>query len=148
MFAAALASCNKDEQTVGNYPKDGAVRINTSVADPFTRAGNTTTYNGDNLALFLDYGAGDKYTASNILWNNNGGTWSASTLMLWKNGTAPVNIYAYSPYRDGETDATGVKFSIPADQTAELRLQTSYMITFQALFLRMASTRTVQLTLL
>lgn len=117
LSAVALASCNKDEQTEGNYPKDGAVRINTSIADPLTRTGNTTTYNGDNLALFLDYGAGDKYTASNILWNNNGGTWSSSTLMLWKNGTTPVNIYAYSPYRDGEADATGVKFSIPADQT-------------------------------
>lgn len=118
LLAAALVSCNKDEQTEGNYPKDGAVRINASVSAPLTKAANTTTFNGRNLSLFLDYGAGEKYTANNILWNNNGGTWTSSTLMLWKNGITPVNIYAYSPFKDGEENAGSIIFRIPSDQTS------------------------------
>lgn len=117
LLAAALVSCNKDDQSEGNYPKDGAVRINASVSAPLTRAENTTTFTGSNLSLFLDYGAGEKYNANNILWNNNSGEWTSSSLMLWKNSITPVNIYAYSPFRAGEGYAPAVIFRIPSDQT-------------------------------
>lgn len=125
-YAAAalllLASCNKNDELpqVDNYPTDGVVRIATSLTAMQTRSGGATAYTGTDLSLSTDYGTGDKYTVSNTRWTtaNAGTTWTPATLMLWKNSTTPVAIYAYAPHVEGVTDLTAVPFMVKSDQSA------------------------------
>lgn len=127
-YAAAalmlLASCNKNDDMpqVDNYPADGAVRIATSLTAMQTRSGGATAYTGTDLSLSTNYGAGDKYTVSNIRWTtaNAGTTWTPTTQMLWKNSTTPVAIYAYAPHAAGVTDLSLVPFRVKSDQSAGL----------------------------
>lgn len=117
----SLACCGKaDGPNIGNYPSDGVVRIDAGVLSPQTRADAVTSslYDGSNLGLFLDYGDGDKYTQSNVLWENAGSNaWSSQTQMLWKDASTPVGVYAYAPYDAAQTDPSQVVFSIPLDQS-------------------------------
>ncbi len=117
-LVAAASGCGKEQKAQeGNFPADGIVRVNTTIAAPLTKAG-TSDYEGENLGLYIDYGTGDMFTAANILWTNDGnGKWTASQLMLWKNAQDHAAVYAYAPYTTA-TAGNIVAFDIPADQTA------------------------------
>lgn len=116
-----FASCDKtDNPSTGNYPSDGVVRINTTVAAPVTRA-DGTSYKGSNLGLFLDYGAGHRYTQDNCLWERDeSNNWSSKTQMLWKDASTKLGVYAYAPYIAGENNPGEVGFVIPRDQSQGL----------------------------
>ena len=122
MIAALVSACSGDTESgeiKGNYPKDNVVRINTLLSAPLTKAGEQV-FQGNTLGLFLDYDTeenNDSYTKNNVLWTNNNGMWASSVLMLWKNSTSPVNIYAYAPHIDNVTSPKSVTWSIPSDQT-------------------------------
>ena len=127
--AAALASCTKAPVTAdGGFPEDGVVRISASVYSPDTKAPGTrfgtaapTTYGGSTLGLFLDYGDGQKYTQSNVLWSNDGSNnWTAAAPMLWKDASTSLGVYAYAPYVAGQDDPNQVRFTIPLDQSEGL----------------------------
>ncbi len=127
--AAALASCTKAPVAAdGGFPEDGIVRISASVYSPDTKAPGTrfetaapTMYGGSTLGLFLDYGDGQKYTRSNVLWNNDGSNnWTAAAPMLWKDASTSLGVYAYAPYVAGEDDPNQVRFTIPLDQSEGL----------------------------
>ena len=127
LAAAALASCTKAPAPVGGgFPEDGIVRISTTVSAPETKAPGTradaaVTYEGSTLGLFLDYGDGQKYTQSNVLWSNDGSNnWSAAAPMLWKDASTKLDVYAYAPYVAGEGSPSEVKFTIPLDQSEGL----------------------------
>ena len=130
LAAAALASCTKAPAPAGGgFPEDGIVRISTTVSAPETKVPGTradaaasTTYEGSTLGLFLDYGAGQKYTQSNVLWSNDGSNnWTAATPMLWKDASTKLDgVYAYAPYVAGENDPGQVGFTIPLDQSEGL----------------------------
>ena len=129
LAAVELASCTKAPVAAdGGFPEDGVVRISASVYSPDTKAPGTrfgtaapTTYGGSTLGLFLDYGDGQKYTQSNVLWNNDGtNNWTAATTMLWKDASTSLGVYAYAPYVAGEGDPDQVRFTIPLDQSEGL----------------------------
>ena len=128
LAAAALASCTKAPSPAsGGFPEDGIVRISTTVSaletkTPETRADAAATYEGSTLGLFLDYGDGQKYTRSNVLWSNDGSNnWSAAAPMLWKDASTKLDgVYAYAPYVAGEGSPSEVKFTIPLDQSEGL----------------------------
>ena len=117
---AVAAGCNKqDVPVVTGFPEDGVVRIAANSSELLTRGNGTgnSGYEGTTLGLFIDYGKGDKYTASNVKWTKAEGNWTPERQMLWKNSTAAAKIYAYAPYVEAQTDPAQVEFSIPADQT-------------------------------
>lgn len=145
VLVAAIASCTKAEGPEGGVSLEGrAVSISVSVdaagvsgagtmafksnaaGSPVTRAEGSIPYAGSTLGLFLDYGkdsSGDPapYTQSNILWNNDGSNnWTAAAPMLWGKASDNVGVYAYAPYLEGQTDASGVEFTIPTDQSEGL----------------------------
>ena len=117
--AAMLAACGNDNEPNpnGNYPEDGRVRIRTTLADPESR--NAAEYTGDNLGFFLKASSESetRYNSENVMWTNNGGSWSSSTMVLWPGADTPVEIYAYAPFMlDGST-AQDITFNIPTDQS-------------------------------
>ncbi len=118
-LVAAASGCNKEQKAQeGNFPADGVVRVNTTVAAPLTKAG-TSDYEGETLGLYIDYGTGDRFTASNVLWSKDvNGKWTASELMLWKNAQDRAAVYAYAPYTTAVVGEKIISFDIPADQTA------------------------------
>lgn len=129
LAAVGLASCTKAPVAAdGGFPEDGVVRISASVYSPDTKAPGTlfgtaapTTYGGSTLGLFLDYGDGQKYTQSNVLWNNDGtNNWTAAATMLWKDASTSLGVYAYAPYVAGQDDPSQVRFTIPLDQSEGL----------------------------
>lgn len=125
LAAVALASCTKAPVAAdGGFPEDGVVRISANVYSPDTKAPGTaapTTYGGSTLGLFLDYGDGQKYTQSNVLWNNDGSNnWTAAAPMLWRDASTSLGVYAYAPYVAGEGDPDQVRFTIPLDQSEGL----------------------------
>ncbi len=118
--AAMLASCGSDNEPNpnGNYPEDGRVRIRTAIAEPELRS--ATEYTGDNLGFFLKASSESetRYNSENVMWTNNGGSWSSSTMVLWPGADTPVEIYAYSPYLIDGVAARYITFNIPTDQSA------------------------------
>ncbi len=145
VLVAAIASCTKAEGPEGGVSLEGrAVSISVSVdaagvsgagtmafksnaaGSPVTRAEGSIPYAGSTLGLFLDYGKDSSedpapYTQSNILWNNDGSNnWTAAAPMLWGKASDNVGVYAYAPYLEGQTDASGVEFTIPTDQSEGL----------------------------
>lgn len=116
---ATLWSCSKVEGPSGvDLSVDGVVRISASVDAPVTKA-DSKIYDGANLGLFIDYGDGDNYTKSNVLWNNDGSNnWTPETQMLWKSVTIGAKVYAYSPYIEGQNNPANVQITIPTDQSA------------------------------
>lgn len=115
---ALLASgCGKDAPVapVTGFPEDGVVRVSTAAG---TKADGEGVYVGDNLGLFMDYGASDSYSMTNVRWTGAASGWASDTQMLWKNSTAPAALYAYAPYVAGCTNPASVRFDIPSDQTS------------------------------
>ena len=140
---AALVSCTKADGPEGGVspegravsisvgvdsPEGGASGVEAAVAGlPATRAEGSTTYSGSTLGLFLDYGKdsfGDPVggtTKSNVLWSNDGSNnWTTKGQMLWGKSSDKVGVYAYAPYLERQTDASGVVFTIPTDQSEGL----------------------------
>ena len=117
----SAVSCGKHSaDDAETFPSDRVVRFNASVGASGASSDGVAEYDGKTLGLFLDYGAGDKYTQSNVQWKKDAGVWSVAggSQMLWKDSRTPMDIYAYAPYQDGQDDASSVIFQIPADQTA------------------------------
>ena len=113
-----LASgCGKEAPVapVTGFPEDGVVRVSTAA---LTKADGEGVYVGDNLGLFMDYGASDSYSMTNVRWTGAASGWASDTQMLWKNSTAPAALYAYAPYVAGCTNPASVMFDIPSDQTS------------------------------
>ena len=114
-----MVGCQKENNNSNtNYPADGVVRINTNIDALNTRAAQTP-YEGVNLSLSVDYGAGDGNTKTNVEWAKNT-DWSTATTMLWKDAETPAKIYAYAPYVAEQADLTAIKFSATADQSVGL----------------------------
>lgn len=118
--AAMLASCGNDNEPKpnGNYPEDGKVRIRAAIAEPERRS--AAEYTGDNLSFFLKAASESvtRYNSDNVMWVNNGGSWSSSTMVLWPGADTPVEIYAYAPYLIDGTAADYITFNIATDQSA------------------------------
>ena len=122
-----LAACTTNEEVLvpqnGNYPSDGLVRISTTASELKTRDQQTTDYDGDNLSLSVDYGAGVAGTSLNVQWKKsvNGAitTWIPSSRMAWKNATTETSVYAYAPYQKGVSDIENINFSVSKDQSVE-----------------------------
>lgn len=118
--AAMLASCGNDNEPKpnGNYPEDSRVRIRTAIAEPEHRS--ATEYTGDNLGFFLKASSESvtRYNSDNVMWVNNGGNWSSSTMVLWPGADTSVEMYAYAPYLAQEEYAPRITFNIPTDQSA------------------------------
>lgn len=119
VFAAGLAACGSEHdnlQEYGNYPQDGVVRISSMTEKAFSRA--STVYTGETLGLCLGYGAVDKYNTDIVRWDNVGGSWEASSQMLWKNATDPVHVYAFAPFQVNAANVSSLPFAIIPDQTS------------------------------
>ena len=142
VLVAAVASCTKVEGPEGGVSPEGrAVSISVGVDSPddgvsgveaagaglpATRAEGSTPYSGSTLGLFLDYGidpieGNHPDTKLNYLWSNDGSNnWTTKGQMLWGKSSDKVGVYAYAPYLDGQTNASGVVFTIPTDQSEGL----------------------------
>ena len=128
IIASLIAmSCDKQDVAMADgFPADGVVRIETAsgpVAANFADgSASLTTSAGSvsapsSLGLFLDYGASDKYSMSNVCWDRKTpGDWISHEMMLWKNAKTEVGVYSYSPYIVGAT-VSAVSFNIPSDQS-------------------------------
>ncbi|MGL5771174.1 MAG: fimbrillin family protein [Bacteroidales bacterium] len=116
-----LAGCTQTEEVAeqGNYPTDGLIRISTQVDAHLTKA-EPQPYGGGDLALSVDYGAGDRFTVTNRKWTNHGDVWIPASQMLWKDATTAAKVYAYAPFREGVTAVTSVPFAVQTDQSAGL----------------------------
>lgn len=115
-----LTSCNEPGiDSNANFPKDGVVRISTSVIEQLERA--TTPYLGTNLSLSLEYGSGDEeFSRQNLLWTNFGGNWTTEIPAFWRDGTTPLRLYAYAPHVEAVTDLTMIPFLVDLDQNSGL----------------------------
>lgn len=119
VFATGFVACSSEHdnlQEYGNYPQDGVVRISSMAEKAFSRA--SAAYTGETLGLCLEYGAVDKYNTGIVRWDNVGGSWEASTQMLWKSATDAVHVYAYAPFQGNATDVKSLPFAIIPDQTS------------------------------
>ncbi|MGL5787200.1 MAG: fimbrillin family protein, partial [Bacteroidales bacterium] len=116
-----LAGCTQTEEVAeqGNFPTDGRIRISTQVDAHLTKA-EPQPYAGGDLALSVDYGAGDRFTVTNRKWMNHGDVWTPESQMLWKDATTAAKVYAYAPFREGVTAVTSVPFAVQTDQSAGL----------------------------
>lgn len=126
IIASLIAmSCDKQDMAMaGGFPADGVVRIETGPVEAAVADGGVSQAASagsgsvpSSLGLFLDYGASDKYSMSNILWDRKtSGDWTSQMMMLWKNAKTEVGVYSYSPYVTGST-VSAVSFNIPSDQS-------------------------------
>lgn len=114
-----IASCSKSEDLESGLRTEGkAVCISVG-----TRAdgSSSTRYSGSSLGFFIDYGNGNSGTKSNVRWDNDGsGKWTPESQVLWGKLSDKASVYAYTPYLEGQTDASAVNFTIPSDQSEGL----------------------------
>lgn len=139
MTIVSLGCVKENTLRTGSHLEDLVVRINASSAAGLAETnGQTRTaistgsaggrseagqaYSGKTLGLFIDYGAGDKYSYENIRWENDGGEWTPESKMLWKDAATPAKVYAYAPYVGEIVNPTSdlplaMAFIIPSDQS-------------------------------
>jgi hypothetical protein len=98
-LALGLASCSDDHE-LRKITENSIIRVRTSVKDVVASRSNTSDYNGTDFALYISpKNETSEYTYSNVKFtkSSTSSTWSASSLLLWKDETSEYEYYAYAP---------------------------------------------------
>jgi hypothetical protein len=99
LLALGLASCSDDHE-LRKITENSIIRVRTSVKDVVASRSNTSDYNGTDFALYISpKNETSEYTYSNVKFtkSSTSSTWSASSLLLWKDETSEYEYYAYAP---------------------------------------------------
>ncbi len=125
-FALTMAACNKESGDTASdtvTPNDGTIRVEA------TRTSASESFGGGELSLSVIYDdqypndpETDPYTVVDSKWTKDAtsGVWSTDDVVLWRNSTDKVDIYAFTPYVANmyANMESGVNFAVSTDQAS------------------------------
>ncbi len=86
------------------------------------------------MSVFVAGGSADKYNYSNVKWTHGGTSWVSESKMLYEGTGSQQQIYACSPYVDGNT---GGIFTVIASEQVDWLVATATDLTSSAVDLQM-----------